>query len=225
LLIVSDILLHRNPLRVVSSEDYLRSKLEEPIINIQLDYRYMKMGYYVSTHAEANGNQVIPTSTDIIDAYNNAIFLMRSEKRGIPTPAYVATNSVEGITAKLGFPLILFPLNPFSYDTYRIARSSEELTKAVKNLGMNRSYPVSAQTLLGPIQTVKSIFGSVQIKEADSAAKKCYEEFMIPLCKLYIQRTEEKCYLCSMAPLRPSDMKPADLQIISEKIEDMRNNP
>jgi len=225
LLIVSNILPHGNPLRVVSSEDYLRSKLKEPIINIQLDYRYMKIGYYVSTYAEANGNQVIPTCADIIDAYNNAIFLMRSERRGIPTPAHVTTNSVERITTKLDFPLILFPLNPFSYDTYRIARSRGELTKAVKNLGMNRSYPVSAQTLIGPIQTVKSIFGSTQIEEADSAAGKCYDEFMIPLCKLYIQRTEEKCYLCSMAPLRPSDLEPADLQIISKKIEDVRNKP
>jgi len=225
LLVVSDILPHDNPPKVISSEDYLRSKLKGPVINIQLDYRYMKTGYYVSTHAETNGNRVIPTCTDIIDAYNNAIFLMRSEKRGIPTPAHVATNSVEEITDKLGFPSILFPLNPVSYDTYRIARSGDELIKAVKNLGMNRGYPVSAQALLGPVETVKSVFGSVQLKEANSAAEKCYKEFMIPLCKLYIQRTAEKCYLSSMAPLRPSDLEPKDLQAISEKTTSMRNIP
>lgn len=222
MLIVSDILQNEKIQGVVSSEDFLKSKIEDTVINIQADYRYMKLGYYVSMHAETQGNRVIPTCTNIIDAYNNTILPARSKKKGIPIPDYIVTNSVEEIVTELEFPLVLFPLNPVSYDTFRIADSKKELVEAMKSLGMNFRYPVTAQTLVGRLENVKSIFGSTKTYETGSIAKKCYEEFEIPLCKLYIQRTEERNYLCSMSPLQKPDLEPIDLKTISEKLQDMR---
>lgn len=223
MLIVSDILQDEKHKEVVSSEDFLRSKVEDTVINIQTDYRYMKLGYYVSMHAEAQGNRVIPTCSNILDAYNNAILPVRSKRKGIPIPDYIVTDSVEEIVRELNLPLVLFPLNPVSYDTFRTAYSKKELVKAMKSLGMNFRYPVNAQTLLGQLETVKSIFGSTKIYEAIPIAEKCYEEFKIPLCKLYIQRTEERCYLSSISPLQKTDLEPIDLKTITEKLQDMRD--
>ncbi len=223
MLIVSDILQDEKLREVVSSEDFLRSKIEDTIINIQADYRYMKLGYYVSMHAEAQGNRVIPTCSNIIDAYNNAILPVRSKRKGIPTPENIVTNSVEEIVRELNLPLVLFPLNPVSYDTFRTAYSKKELVGAMRSLGMNFRYPVNAQTLVGRLETVKSIFGSTKTDEANFIAEKCYEEFKIPLCKLYIQRTEERYYLCSISPLQRNDLEPIDLKTITEKLQNMRD--
>jgi hypothetical protein len=222
LLIISDILQEEKKRKVMSSETFLRSEIEDTIINIQTDYSYMKLGYYVSMHAESQGNKVTPTCINIIDAYNNAVLISRSVKKGIPVPDYLVTNSVEEIIKELNLPLILFPLNPVSYDTFRIANSRNELVGAVRSLGMNFRYPVIAQTLVGRLETVKSIFGSTNIHEARSITKKCYKEFEIPLCKLYIQTIEDRCYLCSMSPLQKTDLEPIDLKTIIHKLQNTR---
>ncbi len=221
MLVVSDILRDATRFQIVGSEEFLRSTPKGSVVNVQLDYRYMKLGYYVSMHAETHGNRVIPTCLNIVDAYNNAIILARSEKRGIPVAPHIETNDMEKIARKLGYPLVLFPLNPVSYDILRIANDEEELDRSMKSLGMNYRYPVTAQALMGRLRTVKSIFGTANLPEANSVAGKCFEEFMIPLCKLYIQESDEKCYLCSMSPLKPNDLEPSDLQVIREKIEDL----
>jgi len=211
-----------NLFKVLSSEEYLKAALKDQVINVQHDYRYMKKGYYVSVHAEALGNTVIPTSTNIIDAYNNATLMVRAKKMGIPVAAHTVTDKVNKIVKRLRFPLVLFPVNPVSYDIFRTVRSREELAEAMRSLGMNFRYPVSAQALTGDIQAVKSIFGSVKVTAAESLAKSCYEEFALPICKLYVQRTRKKCLLSGMAPLRRNDLKPSDLQVVAEKIEEMR---
>lgn len=220
MLVVSNILQDEKGFKVLSSEEFLRQTVKEPVINIQPDYRYMKLGYYVSMHAEAQGTRVIPTCIDVLDAYNNALLLARSEKKGIPIPPHLETNNIDEIVGKLDFPLIIFPLNPFSYDIHRIVNTEEELFRSVKSLGMNFRYPVSAQSLMGRIHAVKSVLGSAQPREMSSVVRECYEEFRIPLCKLYIQREGENCYLCSMSPLKLGDLKPSDLQTIKEKIKD-----
>lgn len=222
MLIVSDFLQSTNLFKVLSSEDYLKTVLKDSVINIQYDYRYMKKGYYVSVHAEALGNTVIPTSTNIIDAYNNAVLMVRAKKTGIPIAAHTVTDKVDEIVGRIHFPLVLFPVNPVSYDISRTVRSKEELTEAMRSLGMNFRYPISAQALSGGIQAMKSIFGSVKVTAAESLAKRCYEEFNLPICKLYVQRTEKKYLLSGIAPLRPNDLEPSDLKIAAEKIEDMR---
>ncbi len=222
MLIVSDILRDEKIQGIISSEDFLKSKIKDTVINIQADYRYMKLGYYVSMHAETQGNRVIPTCANVIDAYNNAVLLARSKKKGIPISNYIISNSAEEIIRELEFPLVLFPLNPISYDNVRIVDSKKKLIGAMKSLGLNFRYPVTAQTLVGRLETIKSIFGSTKTYETSSITKKCYEEFQIPLCKLYIQRTEERSYLCSISPLQKPDLEPIDLKMISEKLQDMR---
>ncbi len=205
-------------LTVVRSRDFLNSSIKDFVVNLQCDYRYMKIGYYVSMHAEILGNGVIPECSDILDAYSVPILLLRSLKKGIPTSPHVVTNDVKDIEFELDFPMVVFPVNPFSHDTYRVVRSEGSLYRAARSLGIDYHYPVCVEPLLGDVQTVKSIFGSASRGEASGVCEQFYEEFRMPLCKLHIQRVDDKCYLCGASRLRPDEVDASDLQIAARKI-------
>ena len=205
-------------LHVMKPSQFLESSIKDFTLNINNDYRYMKTGYYVSLHAEILGNTVIPTSEDIIDANRNPLLLLRAARAGIPTLPFLVTDSVKKIMAELNFPIIVFAVNPFIYDGYKTANNKSALYRAIKSLGMNYKFAVCAQPLRGEMVSFKSIFGKCdQDEEARSIAEKVYELFRIPLCKLHVQRAEEKAYLCGFQPVRKDELSPCDLKTISNE--------
>src|SRR5271157_1436076 len=119
-LVVSNIDLTTN-LQVIKPATFLDSTIKEPTLNINNEYRYLKTGYYVSMHAEVLGNRVIPSCENIIDSSRTPILLLRAAKAGIPTLPVVVTDSVKKIIEEVGFPVLLFAVNPFIFDGYEIA--------------------------------------------------------------------------------------------------------
>ncbi|MGA2386059.1 MAG: RimK-like ATPgrasp N-terminal domain-containing protein, partial [Candidatus Bathyarchaeia archaeon] len=111
-LVVSNIDLTTN-LQVIKPATFLDSTIKEPTLNINNEYRYLKTGYYVSMHAEVLGNRVIPSCENIIDSSRTPVFLLRAAKAGVPTLPVVVTDSVKKIVDELGFPVLLFAINPF----------------------------------------------------------------------------------------------------------------
>ena len=180
----------------------------------------MKTGYYVSMHAEILGNRVIPSCENIIDSSRTPILLLRAAKAGVPTLPSLVTDSVKKITNELGFPVILFAINPFIYDGYKRAHNKSSLYRAMKSLGMNYKFAVCAQPLKGELFAVKSFFGKTvsQDSQMQKIAEKVYEIFKIPLCKLHIQKTVDKAYLCGLQPVSREELSEQDLQIISKEV-------
>jgi len=218
MLVVSNIDLTTN-LRVMQPSRFLKSSIKDFTININNDYRYMKTGYYVSLHAEILGNHVIPSSEDIIDSNRAPILLLRAAKAGIPTIPSLVTDSVKKITSEFGFPVVIFAVNPFIHDGYRIAGNRSALYRAVKSLGMNYKFAVCAQPLKGEMVTFKSIFGKCDTGEEFKAiAQKVYELFKIPVCKLHVQKTEEKVCLCGLEPVGEEELNRFDLETISREV-------
>jgi hypothetical protein len=204
---------------------FLESSIKDFTLNINNDYRYLKTGYYVSLHAEILGNPVIPSSENTIDAYRTPILLLRASKAGIPTMPYLVTSSVKQIISELNFPVVIFAVNPFSYDGFKTAKNRSALYRAVKSLGMNYKFDVCAQPLKGEMISLKSIFGRSELNgAANEISKKVYEVFKIPICKLHIQRIQEKAYLCGFQPLKNEELCPRDLEIISERISEISKN-
>jgi len=198
---------------------FLKSSVKDLTLNLNNDYRYLKTGYYVSMHAEVLGNTVIPTSKSIIDVNRNPILLLEASKAGIPTNRYLVTSSVKKIMLEIGFPMIVFAVNPFSFDGYKVAKNRSALYRAVKSLGMNYKFAVCAQPLRGNMVSFKAIFGKCQQDEQlGEIAGRVYEVFRIPICKLHVQRVEEKAYLCGLQPLKKEEVLPADLHLISEEV-------
>jgi hypothetical protein len=199
---------------------FLESSINEPVLNINSDYRYLKTGYYVSLHAEVMGNAVIPSSENIIDANRTPLLLLRASRAGIPTLPFLVTDSVKKIASEQGFPVAVFAVNPFIYDGYKTARNKSALYLAVKSLSMNYKFAVCSQPLKGEMFSVKSFLGTAEQddKEIRYISKKVYELFKIPVCKLHVQKAEEKAYLCGLQPLRKDELSPSDLKQISREV-------
>jgi len=204
---------------------FLESSLKDFTLNINNDYRYLKTGYYVSLHAEVLGNPVIPPSENIIDAYRTPLLLLRASKAGLPTIPYIVTDSVKQIISEFNFPVVVFAVNPFSYDGYKIAKNRSALYRAIKSLGMNYKFDVCAEPLMGSILSFKSIFGKCDL-EGDIAkiSAKVYEAFKIPICKLHVQRVEKEVYLCGLQPLKREEITAQDLRMISGEISRIFEN-
>lgn len=206
-------------LHTMKPSKFLESAIKDFTININNDYRYMKTGYYVSLHAEILGNKVIPTSENILDTNRNPLLLLRAAKAGIPTLPFIVTDSVKKIINELGFPVVIFAVNPFIYEGYKTANNKSALYRAMKSLGMNYKFTVCAQPLKGKMLSFKSIFGKCnQDGEAKKIAEKVYDLFKIPLCTLHVQKAEEKAYLCGFQPAKKEELSAYDLEIISKEV-------
>lgn len=218
-LVVSNFDLTHN-LQVMKPSTFLESTIKEVTLNLNNEYRYLKTGYYVSMHAEVLGNRVIPSCENIIDSSRTPILLLRAAKAGIPTLPTVVTDSVKKIATKLGFPVLLFAVNPFIYDGYKIANNKSALYRAVKSLGMNYKFAVCAQPLKGELCAVKTYFGKTLTQDPSThkIAQKVFETFQIPICKLYIQKTVDKAYLCGLQPVDREELSEQDLQLISKEV-------
>jgi hypothetical protein len=204
---------------------FLESSIKDFTININNDYRYLKTGYYVSLHAEILGNPVIPSSENIIDAYRIPILLLRASKAGISTIPYLVTSSVKQMISEIGFPMVIFAVNPFSHEGFEIAKNRSALYRAVKSLGMNYKFAVCAQPLRGEMLSFNSYFGKCEMEEdAQKISEKVYEAFRIPICKLHVQRIEESICLCGLQPLRKEEISPLGLKVISEEIYQISRN-
>jgi hypothetical protein len=85
---------------------------------------------------------------------------------------------------------------------------------------MNYKFAVCAQPLKGEMFSIKSFFGTSahENEEVRKISEKVYELFKIPVCKLHIQKVEEKAYLCGLQPLRKDELSPCDLKTISREI-------
>jgi len=218
MLVVSNIDLTSN-VRVMKPAKFLASKIQDATLNISNDYRYMKTGYYVSLHAEILGNQVIPSCENIIDANRIPILLLRAARAKISTMPFVVTDSVKKIASELRFPVVIFAVNPFIHDGYRIANNKTALYRAVKSLGMNYKFAVCAQPLRGKMVSCKSFFGKCDEQDAGIKAisERVYNLFKIPICVLHIQKVDGGTYLSGLQTIGKADLSPSDLRTISRE--------
>ncbi|XES76897.1 MAG: RimK-like ATPgrasp N-terminal domain-containing protein [Candidatus Bathyarchaeia archaeon] len=199
---------------------FLSADTKEPVLNLNNDYRYLKTGYYVSLHAEVLGNRVIPSCENILDSNRTPLLLLRASKAGIPTLPFIVTDLVTKIAAELGFPLVLFAVNPFIHEGYKTANNKSALYRAVKSLGMNYKFAVCAQPLKGQIVTIKSFFGKCpdQDQQTQRISQQVYDLFKIPLCKLHVQKTPDNTYLCGLQALDKEELSKQDIERISKEV-------
>ena len=218
MLVVSNIDLTTDS-RVIDPATFLDSTIKEPTLNINNEYRYLKTSYYVSLHAEVLGNTVIPSCENIIDSSRTPILLLRAARAGVPTLPFLVTDSIKKIVTQLGFPVVVFAVNPFMYDGYKTANNKSALYRAMKSLGMNYKFAVCAQPLKGEIVTFKSFFGKCsQDAETQKISKQVYDVFNIPVCKLHVQKADGKAYLCGLQPVSKEELSRQDLKMISSEV-------
>jgi hypothetical protein len=217
MLVVSNIDLSRN-LQTITPTKFLSSTTKDHTLNLNNDYRYMKTGYYVSLHAEILGNPVIPTCENIIDSTRTPILLLRAQRAGIPTMPCIVTDAVKKISTQLGYPVVVYAVNPFIHEGYKTAHNQTALYRAVKSLGMNYKFAVCAQPLKGEMHTVKTFFGKCNDPETQPIAEKVYKLLQIPICQLHIQKIQDKSYLSGLQRIDKTQLEPDDLKKISKEV-------
>jgi hypothetical protein len=217
-LVVSNIDLTAN-VQVMKPATFLDVTIKDFTLNLNNEYRYLKTGYYVSLHAEVLGNVVIPSCENIIDSSRTPILLLRAKIAGIPTLPFVVTDSVKKIVSELGFPVVVFAVNPFIYDGFKTASNKSALYRTIKSLGMNYKFTVCAQPLKGKMVSFKSFFGKCdEDEETKKISEQVYTQFKIPMCRLHVQKVEDKAYLCGLQPLTKNELSPSDVKIISREV-------
>jgi hypothetical protein len=229
LLIVCENKIELGDIRSVRPADFLRMTDNSGfVVNISHDYRYMKMGYYVSLHAELLGDSVVPKCSDALDIYRSPILLLRSSKVGIPVVPSLVTDSAMDAISKFDLPLIVFPLKPFPSCGFNIVYSKSGLEIVMKRLTMNRRYTVCVEPLRGQLASFKSVFGTpipieVNISCDDSVrnlAQRLFDEFRVPLFKFFVQREGDRIYLCGIDPLNRSRQRDqVEFELIPEGIK------
>jgi hypothetical protein len=170
----------------------------------------MKMGYYVSLHAELMGDRVIPKCSDALDVYRPPILLLRASKAEIPVSQYIVTDSAEEVIARFDVPVMIFSLKPFPSYGFEVVRSKSVLNGVMKRLTMNRRYTVCVEPLIGQVLSLESIFGApINLEtraicdgETQNITERVYSGFGLPLFKAYLQVEGDHTYLCGLDPVK-----------------------
>jgi hypothetical protein len=213
LVVVTDFKVSLPNVDVIGARRFLGSAFRNLfVVNVNPDYRYMKMGYYVSLHADLLGDRAIPKCLDALDVYRTPILLLRAAKSGIPVSPYIVTDSAEEVISRFDAPVMIFSIKPFPTYGFEVVRSKSALNGVIKKLTMNRRYTVCVEPLLGEVLSLESVFGTpidLETKiicngQIRNITERTYREFRIPLFKCYVQREEDHIYLCGLDPLKKS---------------------
>ncbi|MCX9080943.1 MAG: RimK-like ATPgrasp N-terminal domain-containing protein [Candidatus Methanoperedens sp.] len=197
---------------------FLGQPVHDNVLNINHDYRYLRMGYYVSAHAETFGVDVTPNCTEIMDAYRNPLLIEKAKRHGIRTNYYrLITSSGSEIDA----PAVLFAVNPFTNNSMKVVDSGSKLPGMIKRMSMGARFPVSIHPLTGEVMEIIQMFGESTNEETSDFAKKFYEVFNIPICKLIVQIDDGGVVLNHC---EPALKKEVNWDIVHDKVREIKRS-
>jgi hypothetical protein len=182
------------------------------VLNVSHDYRYQKMGYYVSMHAELGGNHVTPGCSDILDTHRNPLLMMRALKAGIPCLPYTLISRYE---RNVALPALCFAVNPYTCNSVTAVKSESKMVRTMKSLSVN-DYRIRAAAVATSEASRSS--GRPHARGRD-IARKFYDEFHVPIGKLIVQIVDGKARL---SHFEPALKKEVDWSLVREKVRAIR---
>ncbi|MBU3966228.1 MAG: RimK-like ATPgrasp N-terminal domain-containing protein [Euryarchaeota archaeon] len=195
---------------------FLRQPVYESVLNVNHDYRYLRMGYYVSAHAETYGVDVTPDCTEIMDAYRNPLLIEKARRNGLPTFSYrLITKAMDDLNT----PVMMFAVNPFTNNSMKIVSSSSKLEGMIKKMSMNARFPVSLHPVKGEVHEIVQMFGESTSDETSEFTEKFYKIFNIPICKLIVQIEDGNVILNHCEPALKNEVK---WDIVYEKLQEIK---
>jgi len=190
---------------------FLNESVKDDVLNIAHDYRYQKMAYYVSMHAEMCGCHVTPSVTDILDTHRNPLLIARAAKAGIPCmTSRLVTEYEKGL-----YPSVLFAVNPYTCNSVSPVTGKYQAMNTIKSLSVGYKFPVSVQPLKSKIFEAVEIFGHTTNKDAQELTSKFYEEFHIPIGKILYQIEDG---VPKLSHFEPCTVKEVDWKLVKEMI-------
>jgi hypothetical protein len=194
---------------------FLRQPVYDTVLNVNHDYRYLRMGYYVSAHAETYGVDVTPDCTEIMDAYRNPLLIEKARRNGLPTFGYrLITKAMDDLNT----PVMMFAVNPFTNNSMKIVSSSSKLEEMIKKMSMNARFPVSLHPVKGEVREIVQMFGESTNEETSAFTEKFFKIFNIPICKLIVQIEDGNVILNHCEPALKKEVK---WDIVHEKLREI----
>ncbi len=195
---------------------FLQSSVKGDVLNVSHDYRYQKMGYYVSMHAEMCGSHVTPRCSDILDTHRNPLLMLRAARAGIPCLPYTLVSKYE---RNMELPALCFAVNPYTCNSVTQVKSESKMLRTMKSLSMNNRYPVSVQPLMGDVIEAVQAFGETDVPEAKAIAQKFYDVFKVPIGKLVLQVVNGEARLSHFEPALKGEV---DWSLVHERVRAFR---
>jgi len=195
---------------------FLRQPVHDSVLNINHDYRYLRMGYYVSAHAETFGVEVTPNCTEIMDAYRNPLLMEKAKRNGIRTNEYRLITSAK---SEINAPAVLFAVNPFTNNSMKVVDSTSKLPGMINKMSMGARFPVSLHPLTGEVLEIIQMFGESTNEETSSFTKRFYEVFNIPICKLVVQIDDGGVVLNHCEPATKKEVK---WDVVHDKMHEIK---
>ncbi len=197
---------------------FLRRPVNDSVLNINHDYRYLRIGYYVSAHAETYGVDVTPSCNEIMDAYRNPLLIEKARRNGLPASGYRLITKPKD---DLDIPAMLFAVNPFTNNSMKIVRSRSKLDEMITKMSMNARFPVSLHPVAGEVHEVVQMFGESTCEETNEFTGKFYDIFNIPICKLVVQIEDGDVILNHCEPAMKKEVK---WDIVRDKVHELRKS-
>ncbi len=182
----------------------------EVFANLDGDYGYLSTGYYASLDAELAGLEVLPTTTEALDAYVVPIAMHKARLAGMAIPEFhIVTDRFPAP------PLMAYPINPFS-SKGEILLDSAAIEARRKGLTYTGKYAVLVQQLPADhrIDVVRCVLGQTLVPEYSLFAQATYEIFRLPLMRVRVIVTPKEFLLSAIEPLPYKKLTPDELALI-----------
>lgn len=200
---------------VARSNRYIgRLQPQSTYVNLAGNYDYLSQPYYVSQDRELNGDSILPTCKDMLDAYVPPLFLDKARAAGVPVPeCYISNGYFEP-------PVIVDPINPFTLRG-RVVLKAGKARSIAKSLTRNFTYAICCQELPANsrIAYFRSVLGWCAQPAYLDQSRLVWEVFNIPLAKVRVIKLENGGILLSdISPLCFEDLGARELRYIKERV-------
>ncbi len=192
-----------------------RHKTERFLLNLDGYYGYLENGYYASLEASAEGKDIHPTCSEIIDGYVVPIFLEKARQAGLKVPEYYVTNSY------FEPPVIVDSINPFMSRRSVVLKNRHQ-ERIAKSLTRNFTYAICCQELPAGarIGNFRSILGWSTKPRYLDLSRSVWEVFRIPLVTVRtIILPDGEIMLSGLLPLPFARLTPREKRFIESQVE------
>lgn len=189
-------------------DSFLKRRVDDRVLNLLGDYRFLTKGFFVSLHAEECGCEVFPPVKNALDAYRAPLFMNSMKKIGFEVPEFSIMTKPHYCRGTL------LPLNPFSKNSAKVVKTDSQFQKVFKRLSMGKYPVVHVNT-----EEVDSFIMHLSLadkEEYNFIAEKIFRLLRIPLGKVLVDTSDSKPKPFYFMPLEKNEI---NLKLIRGALE------
>jgi len=191
----------------------LDTELPSTTLLLNGDYEYLGEGYYAC--AEAEGEGILPTCADTLDAYIVPIALERARISGLAVPEWHLTNG------SFEAPAILYGVNPFAR-SHEVVREGGDKEAAARKISRQGKFVICCQSLPHGAEIVEfeMILGHSIDSRFSTWARDIYDIFHLPLARVRLIEANGQFYLSAIERLPYGDMSNEGRVLLESRLKE-----